>query len=80
MSIETVATEYRVNRNFVRQGDKVRIQGERGEFTFQRVERNNHGHTWGVFVGGKRGHRLTRYFDMDRVIRTRDTAARRAEP
>lgn len=76
-SIETVGTEYRVNRNYVRQGDTVRIDGERGSFTFQRVERNTAGAEWGVFVGGKRGHVLTRYFTMDRVIRTRDTAERR---
>jgi hypothetical protein len=64
--------EYRLGpRKLLKRGQVVKIHGVRGaEFEFQYAEQNTEtGDVNLTFVGGHRGHRLTRCFRPDRVGR-----------
>lgn len=67
------ADQVRLNRNFVRTGDVVRVHGQRGDFVFRALATNTAtGSTWAEVTGPLGGSKpKMRAFHIGEIRRTR---------
>lgn len=64
--------EVRLNRNFVRKGDIVKVTGHRGDFMFMALATNTEsGSSWAEVVGPVNGNTKMRSFRIAEIRRTR---------
>lgn len=70
MTVVIERTDEWTGRNLLlRPGDKFKVLGLRGIFTFTSYERNTEtGAEWVCGIGGKRGHELSRAFRPERIV------------